>query len=492
MRNFILVLVVLCSFCIVRGDDEEWQPDTTKGPSKEQIDKAVSKGVEYLKSKQSADGSWTDSVSALESRYPEGTTALVLFALLKSGVKPNDPCIRKGFAYLRGKPFKAVYSVSCLILALAALYAPPEPEQTERKKDGKKGKKMRTEVIKETPEQRIRKRWQKAHPMDKKWLQDAVEWLLSKQQTNIWRYPGGIPGGETPDSPGTGDLAGMEDFSNTQYAMLALYAAMRLGVPVPRSVFVKVSDYCLRNQQKDGPEVDWFPVPAADFDISKLKALERKIRKEMFKAWKEEQRARKRKEKPKGDATKPRTEVVKMNPYKDKRFGAEKKKMKARGWAYLPNNTKEPFCGSMTTSGVAAMVICKMALEGTAYYKKNIKRINQSIRDGAAWLAHNFTVSTNPGKPGIWHYYYLYGLERAGVLALCQWFGKNDWYAKGANFLVGAQQADGSWPAGGNVGALSNTCFALLFLKKATAPVVDLGDKSEIFTGEGLVIKKNR
>ncbi|MCX7704582.1 MAG: hypothetical protein N2234_10915, partial [Planctomycetota bacterium] len=444
------------------GDDKEWEPDTTQGPSKEQIEQAVKKGVEYLKSKQNADGSWVIPggggagggipMNALEGLYPEGTTALVLLALLKSGVKPTAPCIQKGFAYLRPRPFKAVYSVSCLILALAALYAPPE-EEVAKEEEGKPDKKIRTEVIKETQEQRIRKRWAAANPIDRKWLEDAVKWLLSKQQTNIWRYPGGSPGGEYPDNAGSGDLAGMEDFSNTQYVMLALYVALRLGVAVPWSVFEKVCDYGIRNQEKDGPEVDWFPVPAADFDISKLKGMEAKVRKELAKALKEEE-----KETEKGDATKPKTEVIKIDPYKEKQFGAEKKKMKARGWAYLPNNPKEPYCGSMTTSGVAAMVVCKMALEGTDYYKRNLEAINQSIRDGCAWLAHNFTISANPGKTGMWHYYYLYGLERAGVLSLCQYFGKKDWYAEGANYLVRAQGSDGSWPRDGNVSEVSNTC----------------------------------
>jgi hypothetical protein len=40
-------------------------------------------------------------------------------------------------------------------------------------------------------------------------------------------------------------------------------------------------------------------------------------------------------------------------------------------------------------------------------------RVNQALRDGAAWLAKNYSVSANPGG-SLHHYYYLYGLERAG------------------------------------------------------------------------------
>lgn len=72
---------------------------------------------------------------------------------------------------------------------------------------------------------------------------------------------------------------------------------------------------------------------------------------------------------------------------------------------------------------------------------------------------------------------YLYGLERAGDLLGLRFFGKHDWYREGAEFLIGAQQAGGSWPgvAKGAPNAhgeteLLRTCFALLFLKRATIP----------------------
>ncbi|MHC4924244.1 MAG: DUF4159 domain-containing protein, partial [Planctomycetota bacterium] len=75
---------------------------------------------------------------------------------------------------------------------------------------------------------------------------------------------------------------------------------------------------------------------------------------------------------------------------------------------------------------------------------------------------------TNPGKPNF-HLYYLYALERAGMLAGVEWMGEHDWYGVGAEHLMATQKEDGSWkderrPATG-------TCFALLFLKKGTIPV---------------------
>ena len=489
----VLVLVLLLfSIALLAQDDDIDVSDSGVDPKR--VDAAVKKGVEWLLAKQNGDGSWTSAgTQGIEAHYPGGTTALVLFALLKGGVNPNDPRILKGFNFCfnvtkkqppaggltppggeseEGGFEKRVYSVSCLILAIAARYQPQKPKKSEKSSKSKK-KKLRTEPY----EEQMRKNFaRKVTPQDNKMMKELIEWLLSKQETNVWRYPGAAQDGN------------IEDASNTQYAMLALYTAWRLGYPIPKSVWVKVADYFLKHQEKDGPKVDWFPVPGADFPVSQLKRMEKKVLKEMAKL------ARKGKLDPK----KMRTEVAIDNPYK--KFGEEKKEMKARGWGYIPKGKApkypsfEKICGSMTTSGVAAMMICKAALEGTSYYKKYRKAIDQAIRDGCAWFARNFSVSTNPGKGG-YHYYYLYGLERAGVLTLCRKFGEHDWYKEGAEFLLANQKGDGSWPGtdspnaprqGDMTSSLVNTCFAILFLKKATAPLVKIPE--QIYSGEGLGI----
>jgi len=452
------------------------------------IDDAVKKGVGFLKGIAKPDGSFIGTAQH-EGLYPEGTTALVLFALLKSGfVERNDKIIVSGFNFIMSKEFKTVYSVSLLILALEARYAPkPKPAAPEPEPDKGPKKGMATEPA-PPPEKAIRKNFgQGASPRDKKLLTDAVKWLLSKQQANIWRYPGGMPGAQAPDNPGGGQMAGMEDFSNTQYAMLALSAARRLGYPIQADVWTKVVEYALKYQQEKGPEVEWFPVPAADFSITKLRKMRDSYLKELTTAVKKHNKEVKKarrggKDPEEAGLTKdgPKTSVAKPDPYKD--FGSEKNKMYARGWAYLPSGTM-PFSGSMTTSGVAALVICKDAIESAGRYKPMQKKVDQAIRDGCAWLAHNFTVTSNPGH-GSWHYYYLYGLERAGVLSICRLFGKHNWYVEGVNHLLGAQQGNGSWPGTGNCSELSNTCFALLFLKRATTPII--GEPEETYTGEDL------
>jgi hypothetical protein len=97
------------------------------------------------------------------------------------------------------------------------------------------------------------------------------------------------------------------------------------------------------------------------------------------------------------------------------------------------------------------------------------------------WLARNFTVTGNPkipagdaGLQGGWHYYYLYAVERAGIFYGTEKLGAHDWYAEGAKHLLGAQQADGSWLSKGADHAIWDTCFAVLFLRRATRPLIDV------------------
>jgi hypothetical protein len=63
-------------------------------------------------------------------------------------------------------------------------------------------------------------------------------------------------------------------------------------------------------------------------------------------------------------------------------------------------------------------------------------------------------------------YYFLWSVERVAVAYGLDKIGNKDWYKYGADILLLNQEADGSWQgAYGSFGA--DTCFALLFLRKA-------------------------
>ncbi len=127
------------------------------------------------------------------------------------------------------------------------------------------------------------------------------------------------------------------------------------------------------------------------------------------------------------------------------------------GWSYTAD--QETY-GSMTCAGVTALEICGSALDAPERYRK-------PIEGGLAWLGGRFSVTENPGLDERHLYYYLYSLERACALSGTAKLGEHDWYQEGARFLLLGQRLDGSWE-----GKTTSTCFAILFLRKATLSLV--------------------
>lgn len=79
--------------------------------------------------------------------------------------------------------------------------------------------------------------------------------------------------------------------------------------------------------------------------------------------------------------------------------------------------------------------------------------------------------------------YFLWSVERIGVLLGLEKMGEADWFAQGADGLLKTQTELGNWPSAwpdADKDGLSDTCFALLFLRKA-----NLGsDISRLLEGE--------
>lgn len=412
---------------------------------------ALTKGVRWLAEQQEPDGSWKYDNSPLQlSYYPmtQGVTALCAFALLKCGVEPGDPTIEKAFAYMRAQELQHTYSVSCVLLAIEARinYEPPPEEDraqtSERRRRGGGGR----------------------SPQDLDLARRCVEFLRAHQQVGLWRYPSGT----------------QEDVSNTQYAMLALDAAERLKLDVPRDMYEKVAARLLEAQEKDGDPVPPFAVPGADQTFRELRAIQADLEKEIRTL---ERKFRRDPAAPDKDGMTLDDHMQTAERGAARRIyeSGERPAMRARGWAYfLPGEGGQPWQttvnGSMTASAVAALFICKSRLEGTSRWERELEpRVNQALRDGAAWLAKNYSITGNPGSDKH-HFYYLYGFERAGILGLIGRFGDHDWYQEGCELFLGRQRADGMWTAGfaGTSGPVPDTCFALLFLARGTTPVINV------------------
>jgi hypothetical protein len=81
----------------------------------------------------------------------------------------------------------------------------------------------------------------------------------------------------------------------------------------------------------------------------------------------------------------------------------------------------------------------------------------------------------NGGALGDRDLYFLWSVERVGVIYGLEKIGNVDWYDLGAEELVGSQNISGSWGRGGR-GAEVDTAFALLFLARSNL-VIDLSHK---------------
>jgi len=404
---------------------------------------AIRQGVAWLKEQQGADGSFvvpSASINApggLESNYPFGTTALATLALLKCGAAPDDPAVVRAFEWMYARPLEKTYEVSVLLLAIEARYVPPADvlERYEERR-GYRG----------TVERHFGREAERA---DEAKVQEIVDWLVAHQQEHVWRYPRAASDGAA------------EDNSNTQYVVLALKGAARLGADVPIEVWEKVADYFVADQDPDGEAVEDFPVPAADGAIEDWKKPSRR-----------------------SGGTRERGAG-----------GTEARGMRARGWGYLPRPKGEeggihpPSSGAMTASGVAALCIAKSELERRERsWEPRQGAVEQAIRDGCAWLSRHWRPDANPlaipRRTAAYKYYYLYGVERAGVLAGTYRFGPVDWWDEGAEEILSEQTSAGFWPNGRLLSRFANTCFALLFLRRATVPLVELPPKRPMTGGD--------
>ncbi len=164
------------------------------GPRETPVDEAVARGVAYLREQQLENGAWPYRHGREKVRA--GNTALALFALLASGVDPDDEAVRRALAQLNRAACEHTYDASCLLLALAA----HDPRE------------------------------------HRAWIEELAATLIEWQRRDgDWGYPDGVV-----------------DLSNTQFAALALRAASLSGIQVPGEVWEELGAAVARYQRSDG------------------------------------------------------------------------------------------------------------------------------------------------------------------------------------------------------------------------------------------------
>jgi hypothetical protein len=197
-----LLSVAFASIVVVVAPQEgPAQPQNDRPIDAEQVLSAIDRGVAYLKREQLPRGRWPEITG-----YDGGVTALCTLALLNSGVGPNDPVVRQALNTLRSLQPDKTYTVALQTM----VFCVAEPKK------------------------------------DMLLIRRNVEWLERNQvkvegRRGAWSYPG--PGG---------------DNSNSQFAVLALYDAQRVGVEVSRETWELAEAYWRNSQNADG---SWGYVP---------------------------------------------------------------------------------------------------------------------------------------------------------------------------------------------------------------------------------------
>ncbi|MFH1747536.1 MAG: DUF4159 domain-containing protein [Planctomycetota bacterium] len=134
------------------------------------------------------------------------------------------------------------------------------------------------------------------------------------------------------------------------------------------------------------------------------------------------------------------------------------------GWAYQATGSSY---GSMTAAGVADLLILGARLGTGRGIQKGSDpscgrvKSDQPLAAGMQWLGRHFRADTNPRRERSYVHYWLYAVERCGMMSGQRYFGKHDWYREGANYLVRTQSNNGLWNS-----QIVDTSFALLFLAK--------------------------
>lgn len=139
---------------------------------------------------------------------------------------------------------------------------------------------------------------------------------------------------------------------------------------------------------------------------------------------------------------------------------------KSGGWSYTGNAEVTP---SMTAAGVATLFITQDYLRANQGVNCQGNAKSPELEKGITYLAERlpqlFGVEDVPDR-----HYTIYGIERIGVASGLKYLNNVDWYQVGADYLVRAQENNGSWK-----GAHDDeipTSFALLFLSRGREPVM--------------------
>jgi serine/threonine protein kinase len=345
------------------------------------VQRAIREGVRFLKNQQRADGSWAD----VENEARTGTTSLITLALLTTGESPESPPVRKALEYLRGYGPSQLHSTYAVALQ-TMVFAAAEPDR------------------------------------DRLQMAANVQWLTRAQ----------IKPGDAVYWPGSWTYSDSRrtrpgDNSNTQFALLGLFAASEVGVPVDPVIWELSRYHWERSQRRDG---SWAYTPDASTSSASMTCA--------------------------GISA-----LIMTRQGSLRAPGQEPAKKQSKVKVPKPKQGRRN-------------VQASEFLDGDAIHNCGNGGYGRNLQAGIEWLANHFQVGQNFGSGQQWKLYYLYGLERVGRLAGVRFLGQNDWYLLGAEELVHEQNRLGGFWTGAlfESDKVLATSLALLFLAKGRASVL--------------------
>lgn len=410
------------------------------------IDDSIKKGIELLWAQQKEDGSWDWGES--EARKL-GITSLAALALYENGVPASDPRLRKALDYVRQNSprNKDAYSVSLATVLLARI-----------------GSRRDRALVRTL----------------------AVKIADGQHLTGGWHYT--IP--ETPDSKALRGTS-MGDLSVSQFAVLALWQAQRIGAPVQGS-FERIRQRLAWAQTPTGgwgyyglPDVNdtasMTTAGAFMWVVSSAYELKEARRRNDEKVAPREPRRR--------DPFKPKEILDKLAEEKVSKDDLNKK---LKEQIARPVDLYDAVAKGAFERKRQANVAAKGdephkegSEPGQLFYEYEDRLppvldatapsplVSDKPLEEALKRVGQFAERVIKGNTG--HYfYYLWSVERLGVLLGMETFGKANWFELGAESLLKRQQEDGSWGTKpedekdpNRHQYLADTAFSLLFLKKA-------------------------
>jgi hypothetical protein len=414
-------------------------------PKEEQakVDAALEKGVAQLKRSQLASGSWKpdDDKKGNRGYHPVGCAALPALTLLECGVKPDDPCVQKAAKYVRDRvaTINQTYEIALSILFLDRLGEAEDKERIQALgvrliagqlpsggwsylcsvRSNQDTKDVLLVLEKTRPATSRELHLDISSSSDSKpIIESSAKEQLEKAVKELPKELQKVPALQAPEDDlkpfRTSDSS--SDNSNTQFGLLGVWVAGRHGVPTERSLALVA-----------------------------------------------------------------------------RRFRARQTKKGSWGYYWRPALAEKETTPSMTAAGLLGLAVGHGLSTGEQKNDTARKKVDDpAIKKGLQALGEHIGKPLGSGRKANArgktladiNLYFLWSVERVAVLYNLPKINDKDWYAWGAELLVDHQEKDGSWKVGGYPGvnethtALVDTCFALLFLKRANL-VKDLTSKVE-------------